>query len=87
MRIVAITCKDTIIRIVAIVCKGKINVCHNNLHHFVTKLFSDLLQESSDLTGAPLVRFGEVEILEIHHQSFAVLGAIHSAGRGAHGHA
>lgn len=46
-----------------------------------------LLQESNQLTCSPLVRFGQVKILQIQHQSLAVLWSVHSASVRAYHHA
>ena len=45
-----------------------------------------LLKEGDELTGAPLVRFGQVEVLQIEDQSFTVLGSVHSTIVGADHH-
>ena len=45
-----------------------------------------LLEESNELTGAPLVRLGQVEILQVENQPLTVLGPVHTAIGGAHHH-
>ena len=41
---------------------------------------SDLLEEGNELTGAPLVRFGKVEVLQEQNESLAVSRSIHTPG-------
>ena len=38
------------------------------------------------MTGAPLVRLGEVEILEVDYEPLTVLGSIHTASVGGDHH-
>lgn len=46
-----------------------------------------LLQEGCQVAGAPLVRFGQVYVLQVKHQVLAVLGPEDPAGVGAEQHA
>ena len=48
---------------------------------------ADLLEESQELAGAPLVRFGQVEILEIEDQVLTVFGPVDAASVGTQYHA
>ncbi len=45
-----------------------------------------LLQECNQLTSPPFVWFGQIQILEIQHQSLTVFGAIHTSCIGAEYH-
>ena len=47
---------------------------------------SDLLEEGNELTGAPLVRFGKVEVLQEENESLAVSRSIHTTGVGRYHH-
>lgn len=38
-----------------------------------------LLQKGDELTSSPLVRFWQVKVLQVQHQSLAVLWSVHSA--------
>lgn len=46
-----------------------------------------LLQEGRQVAGPPLVRFGQVDVLQVEHQVLAVLGPEDAAGVGAEQHA
>lgn len=46
-----------------------------------------LLQEGRQVAGPPLVRFGQVDVLQVEHQVLAVLGPEDPAGVGAEQHA
>ena len=51
-------------------------------------LLSHLLEEGNELAGAPLVRFGKIEILQEENESLAVSWSVHptSVGRDHHTH-
>lgn len=45
------------------------------------------MEKGDELTGAPLVWFGKVEILEVENEPVAVLGSVDSASVAADHHA
>lgn len=46
-----------------------------------------LLQEGDQLASSPFVRFGQIEVLQVQHQSLAVLWSVNAASVGADDHA
>ena len=45
------------------------------------------MQECNELASAPLVRFGQVEVLEVEDEVLAVPGAVDPPSGGGYGHA
>lgn len=45
------------------------------------------MEEGCELTGAPLVWFGQIEVLQVEDETFTVLGFVHTSRVGADGHA